>query len=357
MHRKAFPIKLAAVVALVALLAACGGPAPTSTPTPTATLTPTPTAVATPTPTTVPPGLGTLEVRVTDAIDPDISQVVVTAAQVEVHQADTGQWRTVVQGPVSFDLIALSGVEGVLGEEMLAEGRYTQVRLEILKVQIEHSGETVEAEVPSGELKLVGTVRLETEKTTIVTLDFDVERSLVARGVKSYLFKPVVKLVIGGPGAPGKPTVPLMGEATPVPTRTPTPAPTPVVTATLEPTPTPVATPTSTPVPTRTPTPVVVATPTLTATPTPTSTVVATPTPTPTVAPTPTPTARPTPTATSTATPTPAAAGPPLIPTGHATSGCALCHQEGMAGAPQWPGNHASFTEQVCAGCHKPAGR
>ena len=47
------------------------------------------------------------------------------------------------------------------------------------------------------------------------------------------------------------------------------------------------------------------------------------------------------------------AAGPPDIPTGHATASCSVCHEEGIGGAPQWPGNHADFDEEICASCHE----
>jgi len=243
-----------------------GAPA-TPVPSPTATKTPRPTPTAAPTATTAPAPTpeaagpdGTLEVRVTDAPDEDVSSVLVTVDSVEVHRADPGEWRSVVEGPVTFDLVALTGVEAVLGSEPLEAGRYTQVRLEVDSVDVTLAGVTAEAEVPSGTLKLVGTFALEPAETTIITLDFDLETSLVQRGGKSPLFRPVVKLLVGEPDAPGQPTVPLTGApATPVPspaaTEIPAPAPTETPEATTTPTPAPtqpVPTPTQTPEPTPT---------------------------------------------------------------------------------------------------------
>jgi len=246
-----------------------GAPA-TPVPTPTATKTPRPAPTAAPTATTAPAPTpeaagpdGTLEVRVTDAPDEDVSSVLVTVEGVEVHRADPGEWRRVVEGPVGFDLVALTGVEAILGSEPLEAGRYTQVRLEVNTVDVTVSGVAAKAEVPSGTLKLVGTFVLEPAETTIVTLDFDLEKSLVRRAGKPPLFKPVVKLLVGEPGAPGQPTVPLTGApATPVPspaaTETPAPAPveTPETVATPTPAPTePAPAPTETPTPTPTPDP------------------------------------------------------------------------------------------------------
>ncbi|MBI4333432.1 MAG: NapC/NirT family cytochrome c [Chloroflexi bacterium] len=58
------------------------------------------------------------------------------------------------------------------------------------------------------------------------------------------------------------------------------------------------------------------------------------------------------PTAPAATTPAPKPAGPPRIPAGHAPSGCALCHKDGIGGAPKFPSNHSAFNEATCAGCH-----
>ena len=90
------------------VLIGCGGGGdPTATP----TTTPLPTATPTLTPTVTAETTGTLEVRVTDLPNPAIE---IVAEQVQVHSASTGEWMTVVEGPVSFDLIALAGIEEIL---------------------------------------------------------------------------------------------------------------------------------------------------------------------------------------------------------------------------------------------------
>ncbi len=58
------------------------------------------------------------------------------------------------------------------------------------------------------------------------------------------------------------------------------------------------------------------------------------------------------------AAPTPApAGGPPQIP--HSLEGregrCLLCHEEGVAGAPRVPVNHAGRASDTCTACHQPA--
>jgi len=188
-------LAFAALVSMAAVLAGCGGAGGPAAPAAES---------------------GTLEVRVTDQLDPRITTVLVTVTDVEVHHAGSDGWRTVVEGPVSFDLIALSGVEAVLGTGRLEAGRYTQVRLNVGHVEVTRSGKTAEAEVPGDALKLVGTFVLEPGETTIITLDFKVEESLFERGGTALfrpvlVFRPTVKLLIGEPGERGEATVPLTG--------------------------------------------------------------------------------------------------------------------------------------------------
>ena len=107
------------------VLIGCGGGGdPTATP----TTTPLPTATPTLTPTVTAETTGTLEVRVTDLPNPAIE---IVAEQVQVHSASTGEWMTVVEGPVSFDLIALGRYRRDTGSSSLPPGEYTQVRLSV----------------------------------------------------------------------------------------------------------------------------------------------------------------------------------------------------------------------------------
>ena len=79
-------------------------------------------------------------------------------------------------------------------------------------------------------------------ETTIATLDFDAERSVVTQGRGRFLLKPVIKLLVRKEGEPFQPAA---QPTTPTPTATATPTPTP--TATLTPTATATPTPTQEP--------------------------------------------------------------------------------------------------------------
>ena len=58
------------------------------------------------------------------------------------------------------------------------------------------NGDNFTAEVPSGKLKIVRPFEVGGGETTVLTLDFDGEKSLVVTGAGKFFFKPVVKLLI-----------------------------------------------------------------------------------------------------------------------------------------------------------------
>ena len=205
------------------------------------------------------PGTGILEVRVTDAPDPSITAVFVTTDNIEVSIAGQA-WLTVIDEEITFELLALEGVEAVLGTAELPVGKYTQVRLSVSEVQVEKDGVLVTADVPGGRIRLVGNFELVAGEKTFISLDFEVDKSLVDRNRQGFLFKPVIKLAVGEPGEEGAATVALTGKPEPtqvvvpekVPTSVPpTAGPTATVTA-IPPTPTAIP-PTETPEPTVTP--------------------------------------------------------------------------------------------------------
>ena len=71
--------------------------------------------------------MASVQVRVTDAPPEGVTKILITAREIEVNaaggQTEAG-WVTVIPGPVTFDLVELTGVEGVLGDTELAPGRY-----------------------------------------------------------------------------------------------------------------------------------------------------------------------------------------------------------------------------------------
>ncbi len=255
---------LLSFVALIAIVgAACAAdgevdPTAVATTPPQATAAPTPTADASGDSSADETTSGSLQVRVTDAPG-DATSVLVTVSSVQINVQgaadDAASWITVVEGPKTFDLVALDGVEAVLGESELAAGKYGQVRLEVGEVELVTPDGTFTARVPSGTLKPVGGFDIEAGAVTGATIDFDLDKSLVEQGNGGFLFKPVVKLITTKPGDSLDAPVPLLGESGDSGDQAPDPSPIPVpdATATAIPaTATPVP-PTPSPTPTQSP--------------------------------------------------------------------------------------------------------
>ena len=202
------PLKILVIVvtALVFLFAACGGSTSTATPVPTPSVPVAPTGGQTPSAEATPPssaqpgsGQATLELRVTDAPPEGVSKIEITVGSVEVNRAEGPSpvgWETVISEPQTFDLVQLEGIEALLGSSQLEPGRINQIRLEIVEATITLNGEDLTATVPSGRLRLVGSFELSADETTVVTLDFDADKSVVLRGNMNPLIRPVVKLLV-----------------------------------------------------------------------------------------------------------------------------------------------------------------
>lgn len=148
-------------------------------------------------------GSGTIKVYVTDAPPKGVTAVVIKASNVQVHASGAAddQWVTVLTDPPAFDLVKASGVNVLLGTSNITSGNYTQVRLDITDVTLTVNGQQVKATVPSDKLKLVGNIQIVDGKQTSVSLDFDAEKSVVEEGQGRWALKPVVKLIVGQPGA------------------------------------------------------------------------------------------------------------------------------------------------------------
>ena len=210
MNKKILWLAVSGLLALSLVVAACS-PATTQTP-PTTPVTPTTPNTTTPPVTTVTPSVewGIVEIRVTDPPPADVKSAVVYLSNIEVHKVsenatesdnESGTWIPVIGAPASFDLMDVIGVEQILGSANLTAGSFTQIRMDVTKV----TGETTDnvsytAEVPSDKLRIVGAFNVGGGNKTILTLDFDGEKSLVRTGEGKFLFKPVVKLLVNSGG-------------------------------------------------------------------------------------------------------------------------------------------------------------
>ena len=222
----------------VALVVACGGgggaSTPPAVPTPEATIAPTaaPTQEATPTQEAPQSAetLGTLEIRVTDQPTDAVSSIKVTIKDIEVHVSggdEMSGWRTVVDGTRQFDLMELMGIEEVLGDAILDSGKYQQVRFEVVEAVITVRGMPRQSPVPSGKIRLVGGFEVSPDAKTIITLDFDAEKSVVFRPGLGPQLKPVIKMLVRNEDetlAQARPVASFGIDTAPSPTKIPAPS-------------------------------------------------------------------------------------------------------------------------------------
>ena len=210
---------------------------------------------------------GTLEVRVTDAPpQQEVTSIMLTVSKLAAHKAVPGEqleaspqaspsptttvtptatatptispspaakeketqdgWNTITfTGNQTFDLIKLKGIEDLLGKQTLDAGKYTQVRLTVESAQVTIGNGTPEpATVPSGELKFVHPFDIVANKTTVIVMDFDAEKSVNIAGNGKVMIKPVVKLITKDKDEKPKGNTSPTPAASPTPTLTPSPS-------------------------------------------------------------------------------------------------------------------------------------
>ena len=177
-------------IAAILFLAACGGGEATPAPPEEPTKPPVSQTSA---------DLGTLEVRVTDQPAEAATSILLTVKNIEVKVSGDGGdagWRTVIAEAKQFDLVKVRDIEEVLGSATLEPGRYQQIRLEVAEAVLTIRGNERAAAVPGGKLRLVGGFDVTAGVTTVLTLDFDTERSIIFRPGAGPQLKPVVKLLV-----------------------------------------------------------------------------------------------------------------------------------------------------------------
>ncbi len=151
-------------------------------------------------------GEGVLVLKITDDPDYNISEALVTISEVRVHYAginntdsnDTfGEWITIVNESQTFDLIALQNVSELFATANLTAGWYTQIRLYVENALVTIDELQYDLNIPSKNIKLISPFIIEDGQITILTLDFDVQKSVHETGNGKYMFKPTIKVIQG----------------------------------------------------------------------------------------------------------------------------------------------------------------
>jgi predicted small secreted protein len=170
--------------------------------------------------TTDPVGQSTLIIAVKDAPKTTdigtINNLFLTIGEVSVHRASgnetaaesddemeatesddsgTAGWIVVVDKPQRVDLMQLTDVSEVIGQKDMEAGKYTQIRLKIDSGTITVDGREHNLVVPSGVLRLNRGFVLNQNETLKLTLDFNVEKSIIRTGSDQYKLKPVIAVI------------------------------------------------------------------------------------------------------------------------------------------------------------------
>jgi len=182
-------------------------------------------AIACAEPSSTPATKGTVNVFVTDAPpEGNVTKIMVAVSEIQIHKAGAGQeqeqastenvtqeqekqqaqeaqgeWITIdlSDNATTFDLLEIKGIEQYIGTKDVEEGKYTQVRLVVDKIQVKlGDGDLQDATVPSGELKIVRPFNVVADEATILVLDFEADKMVNVTGANKITVKPVVKLTV-----------------------------------------------------------------------------------------------------------------------------------------------------------------
>ena len=162
------------------------------------------------------PEKGKLEIYITDSSEKykandseTYLSVYITIYKIQVHLAgddeeSEGEWIELElnNGEKIFDLINLKneGLSVLLSEVELDPGKYTQIRLFVKDASLDiESGESgIPVEIPSvyqTGIKLIHPFEIVDGEETVLTIDFDAEKSVVKTGNGNYKLKPTIKVV------------------------------------------------------------------------------------------------------------------------------------------------------------------
>jgi hypothetical protein len=153
-------------------------------------------------------GKGTLKIYLTDAPG-DFLQLNIIVSRIEGHienEGEEGYWEDLASWDdgLPVDLLTLQGVSLLLGSSELPANHYTQLRVflkeeAILVLEGPEGGEVTETlKIPSSQntgIKLNRPFDIVDGGITILTLDFDAQKSVIQTGNGNYKMKPVIHLV------------------------------------------------------------------------------------------------------------------------------------------------------------------
>lgn len=124
-----------------------------------------------------------------------------TIAKIGQEDESDAGWIIIEDDLQTYDLIELQNVSKLLAENTnLTAGKYTQIRLTIesadIGLNISGTPQIYTLDIPSEKIKLVNSFWIKENETTVLTLDFDIYKSIHKAGNK-YIMKPTIKVIEG----------------------------------------------------------------------------------------------------------------------------------------------------------------
>ncbi|MBU1120323.1 DUF4382 domain-containing protein, partial [Candidatus Micrarchaeota archaeon] len=162
-----------------------------------------------------PEGKGTLKIYLTDPPqnkDTNYSSLDITISRIEIHRTSSTEegkkWYVFMEEEKTFDLIQLENVQELLGDKTLDAGKYTQIRLDVIKATVtlvdgncvdsnsidSNSTDpcTYDVKIPSERLYLTHQFTIAADGETQLLIDF--KRESVKKAGDKYIMSPVIKV-------------------------------------------------------------------------------------------------------------------------------------------------------------------
>ena len=142
---------------------------------------------------------GTIEVRIGDVPSKNFSHVNITFSQIKVHRSGNNSgWINISFKEKTVDLLNLhkNNITEIIGIDNISEGNYDKIWIVISKANgiLNETKENVSFDVPSGNLKIQQLIDVKAGKKTVVTIDINIEKSILAVG-HVYKILPVISFV------------------------------------------------------------------------------------------------------------------------------------------------------------------
>ena len=146
---------------------------------------------------------GTVEVRLSaSSFSEEVASVIITISSVEIHKPN-GWTKLQMVDSNTIDLKQIEGLEQTVGTINLDQGTYTQIRLNIARIDVTLSGgHTIKAKLSASRLSFTQNFIVNYANATVLVVNFDSLNSFDLSVKNQVTFKPVANLwVTRSPGS------------------------------------------------------------------------------------------------------------------------------------------------------------